>query len=312
MAKERLPEDVQELTLEYLTVDDHDTDYNFLEHGCGTANQPFLIYTVQDLQRLSNLVKIGAKIPDDKLRRYGPEYMRDAHYRLMQDLTFEANDSVPRIGCKHNTPFSGHFDGGGHTIWAMRFDDLSHAKSQTGAKLPVGLFGYGLSAYIHDLNLKQVNLRTIALKVGCVMTVAESSTVENCTVEASIYSRQHGATVGGVVGWSIRSTINNCSADVKMTIGRNASFVGGVVGYLQENSQMRDCQGDGSIEAVYINDSGVRNNDYYLSDMKMGGVCGVQRDVCEINDCRADVKLTYKGQPDHNYVNDIVGYVTTK
>jgi hypothetical protein len=150
--------------------------------GSGTAENPFLIYTAEQMYA------IGTN-PND----------RDKHFKLMADIDLSAfmrtdfNIIGYYVSHSDNNPFTGVFDGNGHTISNFSYTSTNRDY--------VGLFGYvGGNAEIKDLGL-----------IGP-------------TVDAGI-----GSYVGSLVGYMGRGKINNCYAEGVTVVGHNG--VGGLVGY---------------------------------------------------------------------------------
>ncbi len=160
--------------------------------GEGTADAPYEIRTAVEWRTLSVAVNSGN------------EALAHAHYLLCSDILFYPTDTlklwaekapgenlVP-IGTKSH-PFSGTFDGGGHTVRGFYYKD--------DAAEYAGLFG-----------------------------VLENATVRNLMLEDS-YIRAHKY-VGGIAGalfGNERSSVTDCysAATVKGT-----SFTGGITGYI--------------------------------------------------------------------------------
>lgn len=96
--------------------------------GEGTKENPYLIKTVADLQYLNST--LGSS--------------QSFYYSLTNDLDLSGNKIWIPIG--YSTPFSGVFDGNGHTIYGLN----SSLNAQFGA---TGLFGYTQDAVIKNLTI---------------------------------------------------------------------------------------------------------------------------------------------------------------
>lgn len=102
----------------------------------GSAENPYLIYTVEDLRTINDTLA-------------DPAYTADrSHYRLMNDLDLSREGPWSAIGGTDYI-FEGEFDGQGHTIHG-----LNHLSEDAESTL-YGLFGYS-SGRIKNLNLQNV------------------------------------------------------------------------------------------------------------------------------------------------------------
>jgi hypothetical protein len=174
--------------------------------GSGTQAEPYLIYTAEQL----NLV--GLILCD-----------LDKHFRLMADIDLSefTGMSFNIIG-NYGVPFTGTFDGNGHTI-----TNFSYTCADAGY---IGLFGYvgnysGEDGVIKDLGL--IAPYVDAGTGGCVGSLVgyldNSGTITGCYAKRASVSG--GFNVGGLVGSG--ETLINCYATGKVS---GDSRVGGLAG----------------------------------------------------------------------------------
>ena len=164
--------------------------------GSGTENDPYLIYSEEDLRNIG--------------RAEG--WSLDCHYKLMRDLTLEKPPSGQSnwspIGIDKNNPFTGTFDGNGKTI-----SDMTIVNGSPGA---IGLFGYikGENARVENLGIIDVNIEMDSnYLVGAIAGVIYSGTVRNCYATGNIFG---GLVTGGLVG-NNSGTIESCYSKVDVT-----------------------------------------------------------------------------------------------
>lgn len=229
----------------------------------GSAEKPYLVYTVEDLRAINDALA-------------DPAYTADrSHYRLMNDLDLSDAKPWPAIGGTDYI-FEGEFDGQGHTIHG-----LSHLTADAEATL-YGLFGYS-SGIIKNICLKDIEFvlhqerfsaydylvvgPLVAYNLGQVQDVYISGLVQvNGQNEANLsYS------IGGVVGHNeglIRRTQN--AAAVSFTAPyKDIEFpshvtVGGIAG-------ANDREG----EIDFATNSGVIVNNLGISYVNAaGGIAG--------------------------------------
>lgn len=166
--------------------------------GSGTAEEPFRIASVSDLDEMS-------MSPADW----------DAHFIMTQDIDAaetrnRLNEEEDTIGfmpigydVANDMYFRGYFDGQGHTISNLY---INRPEMEN-----VGLFGR-VGAYYTQATVKNLNLSNAFVvgkeKVGALIGHADNQIMEDCHAEATVKGIRD---VGGLVG-SARGYFLNCSA----------------------------------------------------------------------------------------------------
>jgi len=119
----------------------------------------------------------------------------------------------------HNKPFTGIFDGDGHTI-----SNFTYSSADVNN---VGLFGYVTSsgARIRNLGLIESEVAATGDRVGALVGLLADGTITGCYAEGGIVSGYEA--VGGLVGWNWAGTITDCDAIVDVS---GYEEVGGLVG----------------------------------------------------------------------------------
>ena len=217
--------------------------------GTGTEGDPYKIATTADLDALAADVNSGT--------RYSGTYFKltaditYAHTTAWDDVTSDENNYTP-IGNKlgnftsQHFPFSGTFDGDGHTVSGIRIYRSGNA--WTDAYL--GLFGYVLNGTVKNVTVADARITGEQDCGGIVGYVdAENggtSTVENCHALGDVaihavvdYAAKHG----GIAGASMGTTISGCTSAVTLTIAdglTDCDAFGGIVGGFT-GSTMRNC-----------------------------------------------------------------------
>ena len=220
--------------------------------GTGGPNDPYLIYTAEQMN------EIGLSVNWDDF---------DKHFLLCADIDLSTftGTSFNIIG-NYGNPFTGIFDGNGHTISNFTYT------STTADYL--GLFAYvsGENAVIKDLGLINPNLDAgTRWLVGSLVGYLREGTITNCYVEGgSVFSGGYpvgglvgsnsgtitncystgsasgNQSVGGLVGRSDNGTITNCYSTGSVSGGR---CVGGLVG--EHNGTITNCYSTGSVAGVW-------------------------------------------------------------
>ena len=207
--------------------------------GSGEPNDPYLINDANHMQA------IGADSND-----------WDKHFKLMADIDLSGYTGTEFniIGNGHyecdpsgfcifvGTPFTGVFDGNGHTISNFTYQ-------YSGVEF-VGLFGCvdGESAQIKNLGLRDVDINAyfgFGDKVGPLIGLLFNGTVISCYTQGGSVSGDYR--VGGLVGLSVEpASVYNCHADVN-AFGHGD--IGGLVGW--NSGTIYNCYSNASVIGVY-------------------------------------------------------------
>ena len=186
------------------------------KQGEGTEASPYLISSTDDWNNFAHNVKLG--------RSYSGNYVK-----LTKDI------SVSQFaGDNESTPFSGHFDGGGHTI-----DCHLEKGSDFVAPFPVTK-----DATFKNLTLKGfVNVVWNHSYLGGIVGHAQGTTTfTNCRVSTTLEcknSNSRDVSGGGFVGAANNVTFEGCVFDGRL-IGSNAYNCGGFGGYVNK-ATITDC-----------------------------------------------------------------------
>ena len=156
----------------------------------------------------------------------------DINITLDKNIDLTGKDWTP-IGTSN--PYSGTFDGGGHTITGLTF---------TTNDQEAGLFGWlGKAGTVKNVVMEGVQITSNQIYAGSIGGVVGYSwgTIENCSVSGSVSGTVY---VGGVVGAQIGGSITGCSssATVKGTVD-----VGGVAGQTNSSATLTACYATGNV-----------------------------------------------------------------
>lgn len=190
--------------------------------GDGSVASPYLISTADDLKTLI------------KQTGYGTDYA-GKYFKLTQNIciAMESGNWTP-IGTS-DTPFKGHFDGGGRTI----------SGEMKGTDDYFGFFGYIADAAITNLH---VSAKTSSTKsggyTGAIAGSATSSTISYCTNAGDV----NGETGAGIVGGGTGYTLINCINTGKVT----ATNAGGGLGSGEKDITIVGCFNTGHIAAASV------------------------------------------------------------
>lgn len=214
--------------------------------GTGTKEDPILIGMAAELRYFAEQVNDGK--------------LSDAYVELTNDITVPG--SWTPLGANAASPFSGHFDGKGHSV-TITVDD-------PGLRY-FGFFGCLDSKVDRDSTTPIDEQPTVVVK--------------NLTVKGSIYCSEQGAYVGGIAARargkvSIESCVNNATVS---SLARGSAGVGGLVGgyddgveYVYKNIRMTvdGCTNNGTINVTGAN-----------TDAKVGGLVGANANCVQLTNC---------------------------
>ena len=195
--------------------------------GTGDSNNPFLIFSAEDLVQIGNS-------PDDW----------DKHFLLMSDVDmsdYSAAGAFPIIGYLlwdpyTSKPFKGVFDGNKKRIINLSVSHIGHDFT--------GLFGYvcGQGALIKDLTLVNPQINGLSsMYTGAIAGKLRNGTVTGCSVEGGAI--RGTSNVGGLIGYNLNGAITNCTVEAAIY---GTTGIGGITSYHSGNI-MQDCGFSGSV-----------------------------------------------------------------
>lgn len=178
----------------------------FADASTGAEGDPIIITTGAELAYIAKQVDDG-------------EEFEGVHFRLDNDIDLAGKPWFP-IGTTSVLCFRGIFNGNGHTVSGLAFDNEMSSQTQN-----VGFFGF-----------LQTGAEVINLKVSG---------------EVSCQIKQY---FGAVAGHTIGATVSNCSSDATLNISRCASsestiYAGGIIGLCEKDSYADHCTFSGEINA---------------------------------------------------------------
>lgn len=187
----------------------------------------YYIRTYEDLRQIATSIQLGHK----EAAGY--------YYILANDITCPSGENwdVP-IGSS-SVPFTGTFDGRGHTISGLSGDVTSVSN--------FGLFGVLSDATVKDLHLENVDIAADYAYVGAICGKAQNSVISNCTVSGTVAlsAGEGGYAVGGLCGHAGSGTvIEKCINHSALWM--QADSAGGVCGL--NYGTVINCANFGSLE----------------------------------------------------------------
>ena len=199
-----------------------------LATGSGTETDPYQIGTAEGLKWFRDKVNNATKIEDTQICA---ELTEDI------DLNGEAWTPIGIGGAFYagTPPYSGTFDGKGHTIKNLSIDSSAHY---------VGLFGYVYGGTIRNLTVS--GSVKGSEHTGGIAGAANGGTFENCANQCAV----QGGTTGGIIGFATEEgtlIVRDCYnvGSITTTTGNS---VGGIIGQcINTSGTIRNCYNAGTV-----------------------------------------------------------------
>ena len=225
------------LTFNVLAIDIWDGTSSPWTNGSGTASDPYLIQTAENLAYLADKVNSG-------YQAQGVSVYKDTYFLMTDDLDLNNINWTP-IGTAsldmNGYLFSGIFDGGYHNI-----SNLSITSSQDGASLFMGLNEDGI---IQKLSITNATITSTGQgAAGIVSGITDDACVFRCSFSGNINVTGSSTYCGGggIVAIAVaNSSISQCSFAGTFN-ATNSGFIGnagigGIAGYAQDNVKIENC-----------------------------------------------------------------------
>jgi hypothetical protein len=176
----------------------------FSGEGDGSPGNPYIISSIEQLKEVS----------DDM----------DAAYRLGADLDLSGNNWEP-IGSWGTEPFTGIFDGDGHTIANMTIDTEGAGTNH------LGLFGYASNAEVRNVGLVNVLIESdTGDYIGGLIGYSQNSLIEYVYVTGTIIGDE---SVGGLTGYASGNPSDSIRYAYSSTHVTGSGDVGGLNGMIE-------------------------------------------------------------------------------
>lgn len=219
--------------------------------GSGTANDPYLIYTPEQMN------DIGLSGNSDDW---------DKCFRLMADINLSGytGPDFNIIGSGWDEPFTGVFDGNGYKIYNFSYGPFAYDNY-------VGIFGMvgdvdGNGGEIKNLGLINPSIDVGAFMTGGLVGRVVLGSITNCYVEGGSVTGDDS--VGGLVGdiGFINAEVSNCYTNTSVS---GDWCVGGLMAW--NNGAINNCYATGSV----------------VGNSEIGGLVGSNEEIAIISNCYA-------------------------
>ena len=271
-----------------------DNGVSLYSGGSGTKEDPWVISTVVDLQKLAETVNGG----EDYNGKY---FIQNTDLDLM-GITWE-----PIGYTDGGYYFSGHYDGKNHSI----SNATSTGKVDEDGQATVGIFGCIIEGSVSNLHVKNAKFSANGESgyslAGGIAGITFDSVITNCSVEKSSFEGKkeytsNNACVGGITGYSVQGTFLNCASVNNQIISQ--TYAGGIVGEIDDS--ISDNEGVSAFTNCYVAEGNISAfaedvQDYSIAGGFIGRVtednptlenCYVYDTLTSIADTKASFKKT--------------------
>lgn len=189
--------------------------------GDGSPENPYQIADADQLALLAQCI-------NDPPESYDGAHYRDASYVLTADIVWNDTSDVDAwledapayawepIGMYE--PFSGNFDGGGHSISGLYIVSAwQPGTTDVGNEPTFGLFGQLYGSTDQSCSVRNVNVTdsvyriyNVAYEIGGIAGKASNTVIENCTFDGVMLCRG-GNDAGGIVASTRNTEIRKCT-----------------------------------------------------------------------------------------------------
>ena len=223
--------------------------------GDGSTSNPYLIYTVADLNAIRDSINTKNAVYGNKA------------YKLMNDITFIEQYTWAAIGTSPSNSFRGVFDGNGKSIINISLKQYEDDKRDALSKAKYsGVFGCIKDASIKNMNIVWIGQNFVGTPdttcyIGGIAGYG-SGNISNCHVSGGSFLKLNSTTMGyggGIIGYGIMPvSITNCQSECTMW---EFNYIGGIAGYIIGN----------------ISNCCTANKFLYTQNDLAGGVAGYHR-----------------------------------
>lgn len=238
-------------------------------HGKGTANDPYLISNVAQLEYLRDQSNLG-------------NGQITVHAKLVNDIDLAYASASSWIPVSKSNAFAGTFDGNGHCI-----KNLYSSFYQGGY---VGLFGYVNGATIKNLTVEGV-IESSCSNQGMIAGQSVGANFYNCVAKGRINTSGSADYVGGITGWVTRNSpsipvVRSCASYVDIV--STGTFAGGIIGKSNHSIIMEACANYGNVTGK-VNVGGLMG---YTDPQSDSHITNCYVGSCEVRGTGSNVFLT--------------------
>ena len=168
-----------------------------------------------------------------------------AYYALTVDIDISDAQDWQGIGTEAH-PFTGHLDGGGHTITVVISSGLFGVVSSDGIAIRT-LTVHAVSTQTSGYSEFRASAQTEC--AGGIIRELLNGTIENCAFSGTVSAEGENSSAGGIVGELSGGRVHNCRVMADSRINAQHS-AGGIVGYVY-GGEITECVSRAALNAEY-------------------------------------------------------------
>ena len=209
----------------------------------GSKEQPYEIWCIEDLVKLSEMVNNG-------------DTLSGKYVVLKTDLNFNSNFSYMN---PNTTEFDVYLGGDGNISLKSQLSEDGKGFMPIGKDVYNIAFRGDFDGQNHSIKNIYINKGANAGLFGAVYGDINTKKIANLTVEGQVIvgkGESNPLHAGGIISWAKNVLIENCHSEVN--IKGSAYGMGGIVGMCQyDKTEIKNCTNKGSIENLKSNTGGI-------------------------------------------------------
>ncbi len=194
--------------------------------GTGTSSDPYLISNEQDLQNLATAVNAGES--------FSGQFFKQTADIDFTDSQIFPNGFTPIGNYIDNRPFSGTYDGDGHSIVRLSVDGEEE----------LAMFAYVYDGCVKNINMENVNILVSNLaSASAIVARANHSTFSNITAsgQITVTGDMNYVILSGIVGHSNDNTISGCVSMLSFNVDNVSADSIKITGITMGNATISNC-----------------------------------------------------------------------
>lgn len=276
-----------------------DNEANDFANHTGDADDPFEIYTPEDLKAVADNVNTDGETFESKC------------FKLMNNISLEQYSNWTPIGYGTNNVFKGSFDGNGFEIRGLNINLAGNG---------VGLFGAVENSVFANLTLVGPTISSNSNTGSLVGVSTGDLTLDNISIKDPVLKGRVAVDrLGGIAGrveYGVHNkiSITNChveNVNINAPVGKSVAIgglIGGIISKTGSNNQEL-----GAI--IEVSNNSVNKGSVFARGERVAGLLGgidtrtSNGSTIVLADNTTDVTVTTKDGGDYYYVGGMVGFI---
>ena len=221
---------------------------------CGVKDTPMLVDGWYEIENQYHLIWFAEQVNSGKANING-KLVADI---VLNDSVLNAEGELNGDGSNftawtpigtNNYKFAGTFDGQGHTVSGLYFNNNGASEYPNGGR-QVGLFSCAVNATIKNVTVADSYIFGYN-RIGGICGFSDKSTITNCHNAATLKgTTDNSFAIGGICGTFKNSSIITGCSNTGIIYGENVQ-IGGIAGYCDNNCSIANCYNTGNVTGSY-------------------------------------------------------------